>query len=71
MTPFALLFLVAGLGLIGWLAARARAAGFERGSAKRLHSLPSQHGWYVAIWTVLPALLFATVWNIATPGLVT
>ena len=70
MSVFALLFVVAGLGLIGWLTARARAAGFDRGGAKRLHSLPAQHGWYVALWTILPALLFVAVWGAVSPGLV-
>ena len=70
MNPFALLFVIAGLGLIGWLSARARAAGFDRGSAKRLHSLPSQHGWYVALWTMLPALLFIAIWGSVSPGLI-
>jgi len=65
-----LLFLIAGLGLIGWLTGRARAAAFDRGGAKRLHSLPSQHGWYVAMCAVLPALLFLAVWGMVSPGLV-
>ena len=70
MSALALLFLVVGLGLIGWLTARARAATFDPGAAKRLHSLPAQHGWYVAMWTVLPALLFIAIWGSFTPGLV-
>ncbi len=70
MNAYALLFLLLGLGLIGWLTARARAARFDRGGAKRLHSLPSQHGWYVAIWTMLPALLFLAAWSSISPGLV-
>lgn len=70
MNALILLFLVAGLGLVGWLTARSRAASFELGGAKRLHSLPVQHGWYVALWTVLPALLFVTVWSAMSPGLV-
>ncbi|MBO9712698.1 phosphate ABC transporter permease subunit PstC [Sphingomonas sp.] len=70
MNLFALLFLIAGLGLIGWITARARAARFDRGVQKRLHSLPTQHGWYVALWTVLPALLFLAVWGTIAPGLV-
>lgn len=70
MNTLALLFLVAGLGLIGWLTARARAARFDRGGAKRLHSLPAQHGFYVAIWVVLPALLFVAAWGGIAPSLV-
>jgi phosphate transport system permease protein len=68
VNAFALLFLVAGLGLIGWLTARARANRFDRGGAKRLHSLPVQHGMYVAMWTMLPALLFVAVWSAVSPG---
>ncbi|MEP9357681.1 phosphate ABC transporter permease subunit PstC [Sphingomonas sp. KR3-1] len=70
MNVFALLFVVAGLGLIGWLTARARAVRFDRGGQKRLHSLPSQHGWYVAMWTMLPALLFIAVWSSLSPALI-
>ena len=36
-----------------------------------LHSLPSYHGWYAAIWVAVPALLFLTVWTSLMPGLVT
>jgi phosphate transport system permease protein len=55
--------LVIGLGLVAWLAARARAAAFAAPGRPRVHSLPGQHGWYVALWTVLPALLFLALWN--------
>jgi len=69
---FALLFLILGLGLIGWLTARARAARMARGlPAKSLHSLPSQHGWYVATWAVVPALIFIAIWVNVSPILVT
>jgi len=71
MSAATLLFLVAGLGLIGWLAARARAATFKRTNGMRFSSLPSHHGSYVACWTVLPAGLFLAVWAFASPGLVT
>jgi len=71
VNPYALLFLIAGLGLIGWLTARARAARLDRGTAKRLHSLPGQHGWYVAMWTVLPALALLALWSAVSPALVT
>ncbi|MFZ5746888.1 MAG: phosphate ABC transporter permease subunit PstC [Pseudomonadota bacterium] len=70
MNLYVLLFVILVLGLIGWLSARARAAAFSTGGRKRLHSLPTQHGWYVALWTILPALLFMLVWNGISPGLV-
>nr|WP_279588148.1 phosphate ABC transporter permease subunit PstC [Sphingomonas japonica] len=65
-----MLFIIVGLGLIGWLMARARASRFSPGKARRLHSLPSQHGWYVAAWTALPALLFVAIWSSVSPGLI-
>ncbi len=70
MTFSALIFLIAGLGLISWLTARARAARFDRAGRRRLHSLPAQHGWYVALWTVVPPLLFLLCWSAIEPGLV-
>jgi phosphate transport system permease protein len=36
-----------------------------------MHSLPGYHGWYVALWTLVPALLFLAVWGQVSPGLVT
>ncbi|WP_188054588.1 MULTISPECIES: phosphate ABC transporter permease subunit PstC [unclassified Sphingosinithalassobacter] len=70
MNFYLLLILIGGLGLIGWLTARTRAAGFDRGRQKRLHSLPSQHGWYVAIWTIVPPLIFLGIWSVVSTGLV-
>ena len=71
MNLYALLFLVAGLGVIAWLTGRARAARYGASSKHRLHSLPGQHGLYVAMWTVIPALIFVIVWSIVTPALAT
>ena len=70
MNSFALLFLVLGLGLIGWLTGRARAGRLIRAAPKRSHSRPGQHAAYVAMWTALPALLFLTVWSAISPALV-
>ncbi len=66
-----MLFLVAGLGLIGWLTARARAAAFRRVSTRRFSSLPSHHAWFSALWTILPPLLLLLVWGAVTPAMVT
>ncbi len=70
MSSLALLFLVAGLALVGWLSARARARALSHREGRRLHSLPSYHGWYVALWAAVPALLFLAVWSGIAPGLV-
>src|SRR5262245_25795037 len=39
------------------------------GRASQLHSLPSYHGAYVALWCLLPALLLFALWLIAEPHL--
>lgn len=63
MSFAAIALLVIGLGLIAWVSARARAAAFAGPGKPRPHSLPSQHGWYVALWTMVPALLFLALWS--------
>ncbi|MDQ8757775.1 phosphate ABC transporter permease subunit PstC [Sphingosinicella sp. LHD-64] len=62
--------LVVGLGLVAWISARVRAAAFAAPGQPRPHSLPSQHGWYVALWTVVPALVFLIVWDAVSGGLI-
>ena len=69
-SPAILMLLAFGLGLVGWLAARSRAWALQRGQAQRLHSLPAYHGWYVALWAAVPALLFAIAWAAMAPQLV-
>ena len=62
--------LVLGLGIIAWLAARARAAAFALPGKARPHSRPGQHGWYVALWTIIPALLFLAGWSEVSGNLI-
>ena len=71
MSGTALLFLVLGLGLIGWASARIRAAQQLRAGGVRSSSLPTHYGWYVALWTVAPPILFLTIWAFTSPALVT
>ena len=71
MSPGALALLIFGLGLIAWLSARARALAFAGPGKPRVHSLPNYHGWYVALWAVIPALIFLAVWSSISPGLIT
>lgn len=75
MTGTALLFLVLGLGLVGWIFGRARAAAFVRaakgGPRGSVNSLPSYHGWFVAVGAIVPALLFMFIWQSVSPSLVT
>jgi len=86
VSGFAIVTMVIGLGIIAWLSARAKATRLLYATGKApegamqpggfrgrplLHSLPSYHGWYVALWVVLPALLFLALWSNVMPGLVT
>jgi phosphate transport system permease protein len=75
VSPFAVVLTVLGLAALGWVAARGRALAFARAArggtaAARPHSLPSYHGWYVALWAVVPALLFIAVWAPVADSLV-
>jgi phosphate transport system permease protein len=63
------LLLILGLGGIAWASARARAQAFAGGPA-RPHSLPNYHGWYVALWAVVPALIFLAIWGNLSAGFV-
>ncbi|MBL0967450.1 MAG: phosphate ABC transporter permease family protein, partial [Blastomonas sp.] len=67
MTITATFFLIAGLGLIAWVFARARAGRFIQSGVASVHSLPSYHGWYAAMWAVVPAILFLLVWSTIAP----
>jgi phosphate transport system permease protein len=66
------------LAAIAFLTARARAAGFSAGrqfasAADRfssVHSRPAYHGWYVALWALVPALLLVAVWAIVGDSIV-
>jgi len=73
MSPAIPILLAIGLGLIGWLVARSRAWAFKRAAGAvraPLHSLPNYHGWYVALWAAVPAILFALAWNAISPDLI-
>jgi len=72
MHGLTLVLMLLGLGGIGWMVARARAARFAKPAtaADRPNSLPSQHGWHMAIWIAAPALLFLSIWSAVSPALV-
>ena len=72
MSFWATLFLTFGLGAVAWIAARAKARAFAGPAqgAPRPHSLPGHHGWYVALWAAVPALLFLLVWNQLSQGFI-
>ncbi len=70
MSSLSLMLLIFGLGVVGWIVGRGRARALALVTSTKLHSLPTQHGWYVALWTIAPALLFLAVWSQASNGLI-
>jgi phosphate transport system permease protein len=71
MSPITLILIALGLGLLGWLAGRAKAWGFQSSDpAERPASRPVYHAWYVALWVVLPVLAFVAAWSVIAPNLV-
>ena len=62
MGPLLLLVLLLALTAVAYQAGRRRALATAGGSARRLHSLPSYHGVYLALWSGLPALLLLGLW---------
>ncbi|MFN3944505.1 MAG: phosphate ABC transporter permease subunit PstC [Allosphingosinicella sp.] len=65
MSLFAIASLIIGLAFIAWLSGRAKASSFSRAApaGQRPHSLPNYHGWYVALWAAVPALIFVAIWG--------
>ena len=68
MVGYLLLVLAALFGLAFYIG-RARAVAVVDGEVARLHSLPGQHGMFLALMTTLPALLAILLWGIITPGI--
>jgi phosphate transport system permease protein len=66
------------LAAVAFLSARARAAGFGAdrqfaSAADRfssVHSRPAYHGWYVALWALVPALMLVAVWAVIGDNIV-
>lgn len=76
MTGSALFFLILGLGIVAWTVGRARALAFVRASQSpagraAINSLPSYHGWFVALSAIAPALIFLAVWQAVSPAMAT
>ena len=69
MSTLLILLLILGFGALAWVTARAKARAFVRGG-DRPHSLPSYHGWYVAMSAVIPALLFLALWAALSNSLI-
>ncbi|ANC92568.1 phosphate ABC transporter permease subunit PstC [Azospirillum humicireducens] len=65
-----LALILALLAVIGFMTGRSRAAASVGGRVAELHSVPSYHGVYVALWAGLPALLLFVAWTASEGWLV-
>ncbi len=57
------------LGGVSWWTARSRAQGLYTGRGS-LKAMPNYHGWHMALWVLVPALIGWAVWNGVATGLV-
>jgi phosphate transport system permease protein len=62
MSSTLILAILAALSILGYFQGRRRAVAGAAGRVAALHSLPAYHGFYVALWCGLPALLLFAVW---------
>jgi phosphate transport system permease protein len=60
--------LVLAFGTWTWREATARATSIGRAGQGRLHSLPGYHGWYGALWVVVPALSLLLFHDVTAQG---
>ena len=58
------------LSSAGYYLGRHRAFQVSGGHIRNLHSLPSFHGSYTALWCGLPALIVVAIWAVLQPGII-
>jgi phosphate transport system permease protein len=57
-----LLTVIAVLTVVGYFLGRSRAVAIAGGRLSNLHSVPPYHGFFVALWAGVPALILLAVW---------
>ena len=65
MTSLSILAILLIAGVVAYFVGRIRSIKVCNGEQRTLHSRPSYYGYYLAIWTVLPAVLALAVWSVA------
>jgi phosphate transport system permease protein len=58
------------LALAGFFLGRQRATATSGGALRSLHSLPSYYGFYIVVWSGLPALILFVVWVAAQTSVI-
>ncbi len=69
MSSAVVLIVLLLLAATSWFAARAKARAMYSGRGS-LAALPSYHGWHMALWVLIPALVGWAIWAAVSPGLV-
>lgn len=64
-----LVVLLLVLAVAAYWIGRTRAVASVNGDVARLHSLPGQHGMFLALFAAGPALLAIVLWSMVTPGI--
>ncbi|GAA6156406.1 phosphate ABC transporter permease subunit PstC [Pyruvatibacter sp. HU-CL02332] len=67
MSATTLILVILVLSYIGYLLGRSKATAVAGGELVSLHSLPSYHGAYVAVWCGIPALVLLALWLVLEP----
>ncbi len=67
MQTFVLILAVGALIMIGFQVGHRRSVAIVGGKASQLHSLPGYHGFYIALWCAIPALMVMAAWLIMEP----
>ncbi len=67
MQTFMLILAVGALILIGFQVGHRRSVAIVGGKASQLHSLPGYHGFYIALWCAIPALMVMAAWLVMEP----
>jgi phosphate transport system permease protein len=65
VSSFTILAVLIGLGIVAYFIGRMRSIQVCGGEQHTLHSRPSYHGYYLAILTVLPAVILLVAWGVA------
>lgn len=70
MPVFILILSLLVIGIAGYFLCRYRVVAAVGGDVKRLHSLPSYHGWHGFVMGLLPGLGVLTLWVVLQPMLI-
>ncbi|SOD95824.1 phosphate ABC transporter permease subunit PstC [Caenispirillum bisanense] len=71
MQAFTLILVLAVLTVVGFRMGRGRAVAVVGGETRKLHSLPSYHGMYVALWCAVPSFVLFGLWMLFESSIAT